>query len=106
MSRWSSVAPLQVRSTHDLALFFEADHKSTDNAVAHLRVDDAKDRSIRGAGDHGKGLGDVEKLPPLRVLEEGEVKNYGVVGKMPNPFQELAHRQVGQVGDIELVLIR
>ena len=68
--------------------------------------DYAKDRSIRGASDHGKSLGDVEKLPPLRVLEEGEIKNDGVVRKMPQPFQQLAHRQVGQVGDVELVRIR
>ena len=83
-----------------------ADHESADNAVAQIRVAYAKDRSIRGASDHGKSLGDVQKLPPLRVLEEGEIKNYGVVRKMPHPFQQLAHRQVGQVGDIELVLIR
>jgi hypothetical protein len=40
------------------------------------------------------------------VLEKGEKKNHGMVRKMPQPFQQLAHRQVGQVGDVKLVLIR
>src|SRR3981189_1051714 len=77
-----------------------------DNAVAQIRVGYTKDRSIRGASDHGKGLVGAEKRPPLHVLEEGEKKNDGMVRKMPQPLQQLAHRQVGQVGDVELVLIR
>src|ERR1700722_16968689 len=90
----------------DLALFFGADHKSSDNAVAQIGVGYAKDRSIRCASDHGKRLGGAEKLPPLHVLEEGEKKNDGMVRKMSQSFQQLAHRQVGQVGDVKLVLIR
>ena len=40
------------------------------------------------------------------ILEESEIKDNGVARKMFHPLQQFAHRKIGKIRDIKLILVR
>ncbi len=78
----------------DLALLFKTNHVSADNAATEIRVRYAEHWRVRGRSDLGEDIDAIQKLPPLDIFEEGEIKNDGVAWKMPHFLQQLTHRKI------------
>jgi sortase A len=89
----------------DLALLFVANHEPADNAVPEIRAGNPKDRGTRGRCDQGKGLCSVEERSPLRLLEEGKVKNNGTAREMPQPFLQFVHGKVCHLREVNSSLV-